>query len=644
MATGFSPMNNSSANKFGSLDLNVPWIDPDIARFLRTGALWSAVIAGLTATLTLGGWILAVPDLKHPFNASSLQAAAAIDFVLWSIAFAFLSTKGSPKRILAGRIIAVLIAVTAGLNLAQYLCEADLGLAVAIWEPKDGDALTFPGHIAPDVAVGLLLLATATFFYSLEQRKRFFLYKLLSLIVIVPNIIVLGCCAAGLPHICLFFGCTRVSAITSTVMLLACLALLFVNPTEGLTASVTYKTPGGRLLRSIFCGLIALIPLLAIVQAGAVNAVYDQAVAYGIMVVMLITMFAACTAWGAKKMDTIDAEKAQAVQLLQDSLSAATQTTQHTYKMVCMQCAKEFSAGTERCPNDGAELTKITDKLKEGSIFAEKYEIMRFLGAGGLSTIYLARHVHMHKNVALKLLKTHYAADTKQVQRFQRESQATCKLNHPNIVAVHDFGISQQGQPYIVMDYLNGVSLAGGIESFGAIPWRKAASIFIQICEGLEYAHANGVLHRDLKPANIMLVEENGKNTVAKIVDFGLAKTVETSADLTKTGELLGSPTYMSPEQCKGETADQRSDIYCMGSLMYECIVGRPAITSSNVYEAIMLQITGPVPELPVDLGTPLWLESCILKAMSKDPEQRQQSVAELLKELRAGFVSPIGI
>ncbi len=645
MATGFSSMNNSSTENFGSLDLSVPWVDPVVARFLRAVARVAGVLAGSIALVTLGGWIFALPDLKHPLNASSLQAAAAIDCVFWSVAFVLLSSKVSPKFIWLGRILAILVGVTAGLNLAEHVLESDLGLAIPIWEAKDGDAVTFPGHLAPDVAIGLMLLAASTFLYSLNQwRKRIAIYKLLSLIVIVPNMIILGCCAAGLPHVCLFFGCTRVSAITSTVMLLACFALLFVEPTDGFTQAVTYRTPGGRLLRSIFCGLTALIPLVAIVQAGAVSALYDQAVAYGIMVVMLIAMFAVCTAWGAKKMDTIDAEKAQAVQLLQDSISAGMQAPQRTFKMICLQCAKEYNAGTERCPDDGSELSKITDKLKEGSIFAEKYEIVRFIGSGGICSIYLARHMHMQKNVALKLLKAHYAAETKQVQRFQRESQATCKLSHPNIVAVHDFGISQDGQPFIIMDYLDGVSLSGGIESFGAIPWQKAVSIFMQICEGLQYAHANGVLHRDLKPANIMLVEENGKQSVAKIVDFGLAKTVEAGVELTNTGELLGSPTYMSPEQCRGESADVRSDIYAMGGLMYECVVGRPAITSSNVYETIMLQISGPEPVLPVEVDIPLWLESCILKALAKEPERRQQSADELLKELRAGFVSPIGI
>jgi tRNA A-37 threonylcarbamoyl transferase component Bud32 len=638
-------MNNSSTEKFGSLDLDVPWVDPAIARFIRTLARAAGVMAGSVALLTLAGWIFALPDLKHPFNASSLQVAAAIDFILWSVAFLLLSAKASPKLILIGRILAVLIGIAAALNLAEHVFVGDLGLAIPVWEAKDGDVLTFPGHIAPDVAIGLMLLSAATFLYSLRPwRKRISIYKLLSLIVIVPNLIILGCCAAGLPHVCLFFGCTRVSAITSTVMLLACFTVLFIKPTDGFTQAVTYRTPGGRLLRSIFCGLAALIPLVAIVQAGAANVLYDQAVAYGIMVVMLIAMFAACTAWGAKKMDTIDAEKAQAVQLLQDSISASAQAPQRTYKMICLQCAKEYNAETERCPDDGSELSKITDKLKEGSIFAEKYEILRFLGSGGICTIYLARHMHMNKNVALKLLKAHYAAETKQVQRFQRESQATCKLSHANIVAVHDFGISQDGQPYIIMDYLDGVSLSGGIDSFGAIPWQKAVSIFMQICEGLQYAHANGVLHRDLKPANIMLVEENGKQSVAKIVDFGLAKTVDTGADLTNTGELLGSPTYMSPEQCRGEAADVRSEIYSMGALMYECLAGHPAINSSNVYETIMLQISGPEPVLPVEIDIPLWLESCVLKALAKEPERRQQSAAELLKELHAGFVSPIGI
>jgi len=633
-----------AAEKFESSQVLAPWINPGILRSLRMAAWVAACLAAAIALLTIAGWILVIPALKHPFDASSLQSATAIDVVLWAVSLFLLSSKNSPQLKIAGRIIAAIVCITAALNVAEHWFEVDLGLAFPLWEPKDGDALSYPGHIAPDVAFCLVLLSASTFLFDLKDRKRRYLYKLLCLLAILPNIIILGCCAAGLSHICISFGCARVSAITSTVILLAGFAILFAKPAEGITAPFTFNTSGGRLLRSIFCGLAALIPLLALVQAGEVNGMYDQPIAYGIMVVMLISLFAGCTAWGAQKMDTIEAERTHAVQLLQDSVSNARKAPQRSYKTVCLQCAKEFSSAMTNCPDDGTELTRLTDRLSEGGIFAEKYEIVRFIGSGGISTIYLARHLHMNRNVALKLLKGNYSTDTKCVQRFQRESQATCKLIHPNIVSVFDFGISQEGQPYIIMDYLDGASLSECIQKSGAIAWQKSLAIFIQICEALEYAHENGVLHRDLKPANIMLIEQSGKTPVAKIVDFGLAKTLESSAELTKTGELLGSPTYMSPEQCRGEQADVRSDIYCLGSLMYECVAGRPAIVATNVYETIMLQISGPMPEIPAESAVPPWLENCILKAMAKEPAQRQQSATELLTELRAGFVSPIGI
>src|SRR4030095_3436452 len=189
-----------------------------------------------------------------------------------------------------------------------------------------------------------------------------------------------------------------------------------------------------------------------------------------------------------------------------------------------------------------------------GTSIADKYEILSVLGQGGMSVVYKARHLLMKKAVAIKVLLPQLVLNPQSLKRFQQEASASSSLSHPNVITVYDFGVSAQGLPYLVMDLLYGDSLADEVKNNGPLEVGRALKIFIQAADALYEAHRKGVIHRDLKPSNIMLVSTDTSADIVKIVDFGIAKVLPQEGDdvqkLTQTGEIFGSPYYMSPEQC----------------------------------------------------------------------------------------------
>ena len=611
-----------------------------LVKAFRRAATVASVLVGVFGAVEIVGWILNIEAIKRPFGLMVIQSGTCVEFLLLSISLLlFRFARNRYLRNLA-RVVAFVVLIAAALNWVEHTYELDMSLVYPLWQPRDAAPLSFPGPIAPDVALNFIGLGLALTLYDLRIKKRFDLWQPLGLLVAVPNLMILSCYATGHPTICAFFGCVRFAVVTSAMLSVAAFGLLFSKPDQGIISIVSSPSIGGRLLRSICVGLVAMAPLLALIKAGEVHGFYDAPISYGLMSLIVVALLGGCFAWGAKKMDTIEAEKTQVVQLLRDSIhSQSRPATAKSLKAVCLQCAKEFDqAHVSPCPDCGNDMTLIADKLRNGSIFGESYEVIDFIGAGGIGNVYLVKHLMMNKNVALKLIHAHFATEPKYVHRFQREAKSTSSLSHPNIVAVHDFGISLDGQAYLVMDYLDGQSLAERIQAFGAIPWNQGVPIFIQICQGLKHAHSQGVIHRDLKPANVMLVEDAEAGRIAKLVDFGLAKAPEASVALTKTGELLGSPTYMSPEQCRGETADERSDIYSFGSLMYDCLAGHPAIINSNIYDTLMMQVYEPTPLFEPGLEIPLWLRNCVYKCLEKDPAKRHQTVVDILDQLFAGL------
>jgi len=275
-----------------------------------------------------------------------------------------------------------------------------------------------------------------------------------------------------------------------------------------------------------------------------------------------------------------------------------------------------------------------------GTIFAEKFEILSVLGQGGMSVVYKARHTLTERIVAIKLLSSY---DMPSLKRFQQEAKLACTLSHPYVISVFDFGVSADGQPFLVMDYLEGVTLAESIKTEGAMAVGRALGFFIQGCDALAYVHRREVLHRDLKPGNFMITRDHEEHEVLKLVDFGIAKYLSPDAevlDLTRTGEVFGSPLYMSPEQCLGRKLDARADIYSMGCVMYEVLTSVPPLVGANAIDTLHKHIyEDPEPFsdarfLPETV--PPHLENIIFKALSRELDARYQTMQEMLNDLNS--------
>ncbi len=233
------------------------------------------------------------------------------------------------------------------------------------------------------------------------------------------------------------------------------------------------------------------------------------------------------------------------------------------------------------------------------------------------------------------------APDTVTMRRFQVEAQAAASLTHPNIVTVYDFGAAGDNQLYLIMDFVEGTSLAEAIGDAEHLEVDRGLNIFIQACEALEHAHRRGIIHRDLKPSNIMLADDEFAGDFVKIVDFGLAKLMFAdgqSEKLTQTGDLLGTPLYMSPEQCRGEPSDHRSDIYSLGCIMYRVLSGRQPIYGRNAFSTLYQHISkdpDPFASSAPEIEIPVELERVVFRSLHKDPAARYQSMADLAADLK---------
>lgn len=266
-----------------------------------------------------------------------------------------------------------------------------------------------------------------------------------------------------------------------------------------------------------------------------------------------------------------------------------------------------------------------------GQVIAEKYRLERLLGRGGMGEVYEARHVLVGRRFALKLLHPHMAQGSSALSRFLREARAAGSLENPHIAAVVDFATTSDGVPFLVMEYLEGVSLARLLANEGPLPVPRAVGLLLQICRGLEAAHAAGIVHRDLKPDNLLVVKNHDGTEQLKILDFGIAKLVdEPNAQLTHSGAVLGTAFYMAPEQARGEKQiDLRVDIYALGVIAFELLSGHKPHPGDG-YNAILAHIlTQPPASLAgVRPGLPVGLVELVEAAMAFEPAARPRSAS----------------
>lgn len=283
-------------------------------------------------------------------------------------------------------------------------------------------------------------------------------------------------------------------------------------------------------------------------------------------------------------------------------------------------------------------------KLSPGTIIATNYKVCSCIGSGGMSDVYQVEQIFLGKDFALKLLSKQQHTDAA-MRRFQQEARTTAQLKHPNLIEVHDFGIYAEDQLFLVMDLVSGETLSDLLKRSGSLSLDYVIALAVQLCEGLHYAHLQGVVHRDIKPSNIMILNSHqlpAKGNV-KILDFGIAKLSQSDQgeiqELTKTGEIFGSPVYMSPEQCQGLPVDLRSDIYSLGCVLFECLTGTPPFIGENAMTTMLMRITDKPPTLKeASLGSqfPVALEAVIVKMLQVDVQDRYQSVDRLIGDFRS--------
>ncbi|HYP86790.1 MAG TPA: serine/threonine-protein kinase, partial [Polyangiaceae bacterium] len=281
-------------------------------------------------------------------------------------------------------------------------------------------------------------------------------------------------------------------------------------------------------------------------------------------------------------------------------------------------------------PWRGAPAAVSSDDLV-GATLNDSYAVERLLGEGGMGRVFLARHTRIaQKRVAVKVLHPEFAANQQVLARFQREAEAAAAIAHPNVAAVLDIDVTPRGMPYLVCEYLEGIDLADHLREVKRLDVLDALSITRQLCRGLYAAHSRGVIHRDLKPPNVFLVGDFSKGApprlYAKILDFGLSsfRAGEGEQNLTKTGIIMGTPSYMAPEQARGKRVDHRADVYGLGTILYTVLTGRAPFDEESP-QATILALLNSEPPRPRSLvpSIPPHLELVIERAMAKNPDDR---------------------
>ncbi len=306
------------------------------------------------------------------------------------------------------------------------------------------------------------------------------------------------------------------------------------------------------------------------------------------------------------------------------------------------------SAGNESENNNASPNESAPDRKPDipkglykylGTTFAQRYQVLELLGRGGVGAVFKVKHLHLDKHFALKILYTQSGMEEDALKRFQQEAKLGTRLDHPGIARVHDFGVFDN-MPYMVMDLLTGEPLSELLKR-NELKGKRLCNIFCLILGALSHAHEKNIVHRDIKPANILVSKNENDEDEVTVVDLGIAKVLDTgnkNLQLTKTGDVFGTPLYMSPEQCLGQPVDSRSDLYSLGCVLYEAVTGKIPFKGETVYEIINKHVQEAPPAFSPELRKSKegrMLETIVLKAIAKEPQNRYQFALEMASELK---------
>lgn len=632
-----------------------------------------AIVVLALSILVLYGWatgnygiVRLIPDFTSgstsgnpsiPF-AGQVNSTTAICLCLTSFALLILNFTSSSKLWIFARALGGLVAIFSVLGIWGEITGEEL-FSLRVLQPEpSAPGITFPNPVVQEEAASLLLLGIALLTYAWTLKRTCLSHLFLIASLLVPLLILFGA-ATKSPHLCAMGGCFQMSIGFSILVIFSSLGTLLASCTSGHASLLVSKSAGGALSRR-GAAFLLILPFLLLLRTILVTVevrgypLVEEPLSWAIFALLALVFTVWLIASGAGALERIETENEEIKLQLEESEDNMRRTLKTVggsggastgrnqsitrFKKICMVCSQEFDFSVEICPNDQNPLQKVRYDTLVGTTFLDKYEILEELGSGGMSTVYKVKQVFLDKEFALKILKDSAAGSGEGIARFQREAQAAGSLKHQGIISIQDFGLTPDGQPYMTMEYIAGSSLSQLLDKKSKLDLRLALSFMDQICEALKHAHENGIVHRDLKPSNIMLVTGLDGKITAKIVDFGIAKVVaensENSLNLTKTGELIGSPLYMSPEQCRGQKIDHRSDIYSVGCVFYEMLVGMPPIVGKQVTDTILAHIQKPPNPFPDGVEVPENVKEAIYKALEKEPDSRHQSMQDFKRSI----------
>lgn len=641
---------------------------PRLLDSFRLSALISGALVFSYCVAILVGWYGDIQPLKMLFG-FAVPFGAAVSYMVLASAVIVLAVFPDRKDIrIAAATLSFLTSVIGAVKITETSLEAD-------WEwfavPLSGElansvVLEFPGQLTPDATLGILLVSTSLFLMTLHNSKIDPVWQwLLTLTGSVALLPVVGF-LQGIPEFCGLWGCVKVPVTLAASTLVLSFAVYSLRPGSGWFALLLEPDMLGTALRRSLFALMVLLPAFTVLKAGLVAAhVIDENTASPALSVLNllagVSIVISQFVYAYRREQNLRRDTEQKLATLSSEMSqrsvkgGGTSTALIGFSVryaVCPKCSKQLAFSVADCPDDGEKM-KVVDKL-EGQILDGKYKIVEFLGAGGMSTVYKARHIVLDKILALKLLQPHLLGNARFVQRFQREAQSMARMQHPNLLTVHECGFLE-GVPFLLLDFIDGKGLDVLIQERTRLSVGQMLAIVLQIADGLINAHDNGVIHRDIKPANIMISDSLKGRELVKVVDFGLAKMLESEdggqaqQKISREGNSAGSPMYMSPEQCVGDQADARTDIYAIGCVMYECLTGQPPLFGATVLETFNKVINEKPQPVSAVAEIPEELDAIILKCLEKRPQDRPGSVLELrnaLKEIKeriAGARRPLG-